>query len=330
MPAVGMLLLAIGLLVAVVGLIRPSLFGRKGQVPKRRDLFFMGVGAAAIGFVIVGVTAERPVGSDVQKAEADKPAGTKTAATGSQIAAEGATKAKPVPTAASKPAIEVPEGAMAKYCANEAKTVSVLRQSEKKFPPLSASASKDAILDQARKASEWEEEQLKPLREELVAELGLDWNRIIYLATEHRWNLKCRAIEAGKPFLDTAEATSATRSDASSARDLLESYYVFRLNSDEHPLFGKGRYNAIRCTWDTVASTRFVGCQPISLSERGSMGVYAVGKNPDGSVLIAPINGTAMTHIEGMPQLKQGEQQVTVASYTGSQVDIPAVLKELQ
>ena len=55
MDNIGTLLIIAGLIVAVVGPIRPSLFGRKGAVPKRRDLFFMGLGGAAIGVIVFGI-----------------------------------------------------------------------------------------------------------------------------------------------------------------------------------------------------------------------------------------------------------------------------------
>lgn len=61
MPTVGMLLFLAGLVVAVAGLIRPSLFARKAATPpKRLKLFLGGLGGAIIGFVMFGVTYEPP------------------------------------------------------------------------------------------------------------------------------------------------------------------------------------------------------------------------------------------------------------------------------
>ncbi len=214
-------------------------------------------------------------------------------------------------------AAEVTEAALPAYCEYERRSLEITRESQKRFTDIA-------------KADEWAEAEVRKLNKPLEEQTGVSFYALLAHAIKNRWKIKCNAMNASKPMLDGTAAAAATSADVSRAKDLLESYYLFRLNSDEYPLFEKGRYSAIRCTWETVASTRFVGCQPISFSERGSMGVYAVGKSPDGSDLIAPINGKAMTHIEGMPQLKQGEQEVTVASYTGSQVDIPAVLQQLK
>lgn len=317
MPAVGMLLLVIGLLVALVGPIRPSLFGRKGQAPKRRELFFMGVGAAAIGLVVVGVTAERPVGPNAEKVEAepDKPAGTQAAAAGPRTAPEGA--AKPAPVTASKPAIEIPAGAVAKYCADEAKKIAIIRESDRLFPPLPASAGLDAMREHDRKSEEWRTAQYEPLNKELEAALGLDRNKIIYLATEHQWAWKCRALEAGKPFLDTAEVLAATDDDWRTVeRAFKENLYKVYPGA-----------SGIECKRTRAGEHRIVGCRTIKSLESGPWLIAVAGRSTGGEVLIAGVNGTARTRIEKHSYLTDANnRQVKVGMYVGPSIDVAGKL----
>lgn len=351
------LFLLVGPVLALLGLVRPSLFHRGGWKPGRLKLLGIGVGVSVGGLVLFGVNSDQ-----LQPKEPSSASSTtaKDAPTLPTKAAEVATSpvqaappaatvdpgaepsaavkvndtspppAKPAPVTVSKPAIEVPAGAVAKYCATEAKKVAIIRESDRLFPPLPASAGLNAVQEQERKSEEWRAAQYAPLNNELEAALGLDRNKVLYLATEHQWNLKCRAIEAGRPFLDTAETLAATASDATSAKNALEGYYVFRLNSERYPLFDRNQYSAIRCSEELIGRSRFVGCQPISLSKRGLLGVYVVGRAGNGAVQIAPVNGTAMTHIADMPHLKVGETEMPIAAYVGPAVDIPSVIKALE
>lgn len=214
-------------------------------------------------------------------------------------------------------AAEVTEAALPAYCEYERQSLEITRESQKRFMDIA-------------KADEWAETEVRKLNKPLEAETGVSFYALLAHAIKNKWKLKCNAMHTGGPTIDGSAVAAATSADAKTAKDALESYYVFRLNSANYPLFDRSRFNAIRCGWETVESARLVGCQAIGVGARDLMGLYAVGRAPNGDALIAPVNGTAMTHIKGMPHLTAGATKLPVAAYAGPSIDIPAALSELK
>lgn len=305
------LFLLVGPALALLGVIKPSLFHRGGWRPGRLKLLGIGVGVAVGGFVLMGVNIDqlRP-----------KPTTAQDAPVPGSPASTAAANPTPAPTPAAavqepaKPAI--PDDTLAAYCTYTQRSAEVRKEGERRFADIT-------------KADEWVGVEVKKLSAQLAEDVGIGLSVLLAHAAENRWEQKCTAMHAGKPLLDAAEVTAATASDATAARNALEGYYVFRLNSERYPLFDRNEYSAIRCSDEVVEQRRFIGCQPISLSKRGMMGVYIVGRSGDGSVQIAPVNGTAMTHIREMPHLKAGETELPVTAYVGPAVDIPRVIQSL-
>ena len=214
-------------------------------------------------------------------------------------------------------AAKVTEAALPAYCEYERQSLEIKRESQKRFTDIA-------------KADEWAETEVRKLNKPLEKQTGVSFYALLAHAIENRWKIKCNAMHTGGPTIDGPAVAAAKSADAKTAKDALESYYVFRLNSANYPLFDRGRFNAIRCGWETMEGARLVGCQAMGVGVRDLMGLYTVGRASNGDVLIAPVNGTAMTHIKGMPHLTAGATKLPVAAYAGPSIDIPAALRELE
>jgi hypothetical protein len=156
----------------------------------------------------------------------------------------------------------------------------------------------------------------------LEADLGLPDDQIQYLATKHQWDLKCRALETGRPFLSQEQAASATQSDADKAERALTLFYL------NHPTL-KGSNSATRCTGKVIDGNHFVACYLLSIGSRSSKALFLVGKSPDDEVIVAPINGTAMGLVEKTATISTVDnKRLPIATYVGPNLDISAILKQ--
>ncbi len=214
-------------------------------------------------------------------------------------------------------AAEVTEAALPAYCEYERQSLEITRESQRRFTDIA-------------KADEWAEAEVRKLNKPLEEQTGVSFYALLAHAIENRWKIKCNAMHTGGPAISGSAVAAATSADAKTAKGALESYYAFRLNSTNYPLFDRGRFNAIRCGWETVEGARLVGCQAMGVGARDLMGLYAVGRALNVDLLIAPVNGTAMTHIKGMPHLTAGANKLPVAAYAGPSIDIPAALSKLE
>lgn len=223
--------------------------------------------------------------------------------------------------AATPTAVQLDESALTAYCAFQEQKLENMRESERRF---SSNTSEATPM-----AEEWRSAEFEKIAQTLADEVGVDYLDIMQYANDDYWDHKCAALKQGRSFFGNAEAGAAKRSDGRSATDALELYYV--LNRAESTQLQSFRdFSAVDCDWDTVNGNRFVGCRGISIGRKSKMSLYLVGRDAGGSVLVAPINGTARQHVDGLTHLStQRGATVSVAEFAGPSFDIQSIMAEL-
>lgn len=182
------------------------------------------------------------------------------------------------------------EAAIARYCDYEATSYGI---------ETAKHSAMDAAKSNAQESEIWDEyeRQQTDLIAEVNSELGLIDYEFSTLSNAGYWNGHCRAQERGWEVLTLAQAKSASRNDASKAREATEAFYAYALSNQISHFFNRDQYNTMSCTWKGYEDFKIVGCRLEAVDTKSDWDLYAVGRLSNGELAVAPLVGTTDQHI---------------------------------